>query len=327
MNTEKVSNGMRAGQLDAGGAPDSVSVIIPTYNRADLIARAIESVLNQSYKPSEIVVIDDCSSDDTQATINAYSGKIPLAYIRMRENCGGAVARNAGIARASGAYIAFLDSDDEWQPNHLRKLINVAAGRSDDFVVAGSALRIGKRPKVLPGREFPQRYGIADRLDFVLSAPLAFQTSTLLMPRETARRYMFDPHLRRHQDWDLIFRMIENNVAMTLLPDATIKYYAPLTEVAGNVGISRSVFPSLRFFVKHRASMSKKTKARFVALQIMRRRQRGIGTIKYLLRALVVGGLRPTEFVYYVREALTRHFAASVSTSVAVNAGASEAGK
>ncbi len=289
-------------------ARKSVSAIVPTYNRSRLVTRAIRSIMEQSYRPTEIVVVDDCSSDDTQSTIATYAGEIPLTYIRLERNAGGAVARNAGIMQAKGDYVAFLDSDDEWQPGHLEKLMGAAAFRSGDFVVAGSALRIGKNPRVLPGREYPRRRSVSEKLHFVLSGALAFQTSTLLMPRETARRFMFDSHLRRHQDWDLVFRMIEKGVPMVLLPEGTIKYYRPEAAYS-NVGISVSVLPSLRFLAKHKASMSARTRARFISLQIMRRRGLGVGIVKYLTHAMLLGGMGPKEFVYYAREALLAEMA------------------
>ncbi len=286
----------------------SVSAIVPTYNRSQLLTRAIHSISEQTYQPAEIVVVDDCSSDDTQSVIAAYAGEIPLVYIRLERNAGGGAARNAGIMKAKGEYVAFLDSDDEWQPDHLRILVGEAAFRSGDFAVAGSALRIGKNPKVLPGQQYPRLRSVPEKLHFVLSGALAFQTSTLLMPRETARRFMFDPHLRRHQDWDLIFRMIENDVPMVLLPEGTIKYYRPDT-ANSNVGISVSVLPSLRFLAKHKASMSAKTRARFITLQIMRRRGLGIGVVKYLTQTMILRGMGPKEFLYYAREAFLAELA------------------
>jgi glycosyltransferase involved in cell wall biosynthesis len=287
----------------------SVSAIVPTFNRSQLLARAIRSILGQTYRPIEIIVIDDYSSDDTQGAIAAYSGDIPLVYIRLERNSGGAVARNAGIIQAAGEYVAFLDSDDEWKHDHLLALMREALRHSGDFAVASSALRIGKTPRVLPGREYPQRRSITEKLHFVLSAALAFQTSTLLMPRQTARRFMFDPQLRRHQDWDLVFRMIESDIAMVLLSEATIKYHTPDVEKVRNVSTSRSELPSLRFLAKHKARMSAKTEARFVTLQIMRRRHIGFRMIGYLLHATMVGGMNIKELVYYARESMLAELA------------------
>ncbi len=95
-----------------------VSVIIPTYNRAAVIARAITSVLAQDYTPLEIIVVDDASTDDTQRVVERF-GDARIRYIVRSENRGAAAARNTGIRAARGAFIAFLDSDDEYLPGRL----------------------------------------------------------------------------------------------------------------------------------------------------------------------------------------------------------------
>jgi len=94
-----------------------VSVIIPTYNRADFIEDAIESVLCQTYKDFEIIIVDDGSTDNTKDVLQKYHNKIRYIY---KNNGGEASARNAGIKNAQGAYIAFLDSDDLWLPERLK---------------------------------------------------------------------------------------------------------------------------------------------------------------------------------------------------------------
>jgi len=95
-----------------------VSVIIPTYNRAAVVARAITSVLAQDHAPIEIIVVDDASTDDTQRVVEGL-GDARIRYIARSENRGAAAARNTGIRAARGAFIAFLDSDDEYLPGRL----------------------------------------------------------------------------------------------------------------------------------------------------------------------------------------------------------------
>lgn len=96
-----------------------VSVIIPTRNRRKLVFRAVESVLRQDFRDVEILVIDDGSTDGTAAALEAAGH---CQVIRMNQ-AGPAVARNAGIATARGQYLAFLDSDDHWEPHHLSCLL------------------------------------------------------------------------------------------------------------------------------------------------------------------------------------------------------------
>ncbi len=95
-----------------------VSVIIPTYNRAAVVARAIKSVLAQDYAPIEIIVVDDASTDDTQRVVESLQDA-RIRYIVRSENRGAAAARNTGIRAARGAFIAFLDSDDEYLAGRL----------------------------------------------------------------------------------------------------------------------------------------------------------------------------------------------------------------
>ena len=93
-----------------------VSVIIPTYNRADLVSETIDSVLAQSYRDFEVIVVDDGSTDASGEVLARYGEQIRVV---LQENAGEAVARNAGIRVASGEYVGFLDSDDIWLPPKL----------------------------------------------------------------------------------------------------------------------------------------------------------------------------------------------------------------
>lgn len=98
-----------------------ISAVIPTYNREQTIGRAIVSVLAQEYPASEIIVVDDGSKDDTQKNVESYGGKVRYVY---QENGGVSAARNCGVREAKCEWIAFLDSDDYWVPDHLRRMAN-----------------------------------------------------------------------------------------------------------------------------------------------------------------------------------------------------------
>ena len=97
-----------------------VSVIIPVYNSDKYITKTLNSVLNQTYKPIEIILVDDCSIDNSEQIINEYLRKHEyITYYRLEKNSGVAVARNKALELAKGRYIAFLDSDDLWVSNLL----------------------------------------------------------------------------------------------------------------------------------------------------------------------------------------------------------------
>ena len=100
----------------------SVSVVITTYNRCELVGDAIESVLAQTYSDFELFVVDDASTDDTQAVVESHDDN-RLTYVRHETNRHLSAARNTGIKRANGKYIAFLDDDDEWVETKLERQI------------------------------------------------------------------------------------------------------------------------------------------------------------------------------------------------------------
>lgn len=95
-----------------------VSVVVPAFNAATFISRCLESINSQTYRPLEVIVVDDCSSDDTCAYVESLNSE-NITLVRLNENCGASHARNIGIQHARGKYIAFLDADDSWRPNKL----------------------------------------------------------------------------------------------------------------------------------------------------------------------------------------------------------------
>lgn len=100
-----------------------VSVIMPSYNTAKFISETIESVLAQTYPNWELIIADDCSTDDTDAVVRPYLADGCIRYIKNEKNSGAAVSRNRALREAKGKWIAFLDSDDLWLPEKLEKQI------------------------------------------------------------------------------------------------------------------------------------------------------------------------------------------------------------
>ena len=106
----------------------NISVVIPTYNRIELLKRSIDSVINQTIKPSEVIIVDDGSNDGTEAMVKNKYDSLKLI---TQKNKGASAARNSGIKASSGEWICFLDSDDEWKNDKLEKQITAAANNSD----------------------------------------------------------------------------------------------------------------------------------------------------------------------------------------------------
>lgn len=103
---------------------DIVSIIMPSFNTAKYIGKSIESIQNQSYGKWELIIVDDCSNDDSDNIIKKYLSDKRIRYFRNRMNLGAALCRNKAIKVAKGKYIAFCDSDDLWLPDKLEKQIN-----------------------------------------------------------------------------------------------------------------------------------------------------------------------------------------------------------
>lgn len=102
---------------------DVVSVIMPSYNTAKYIAESIESVINQTYPHWELIIVDDCSTDDTDSVVAKYLSDERIRYLKNEKNSGAAISRNYALREAKGKWIAFLDSDDVWLPEKLEKQI------------------------------------------------------------------------------------------------------------------------------------------------------------------------------------------------------------
>lgn len=140
-------------------AEPSVSVIIPTYNRAPMVVEAVESVLAQSFRDFELIVVDDGSSDNTQDLLAPYGDALRLL---RQENRGVSAARNLGLASSQGAFIAFLDSDDLWhsdklsvQTSYLRTFPGAALCHTDEIWVRnGARVNPGKRHAKAEGKAF-----------------------------------------------------------------------------------------------------------------------------------------------------------------------------
>lgn len=123
-----------------------VSIIVPTYNRANLIERSINSLLNQSYSNFEIIVVDDGSSDNTQEVIESFN-EDKIKYYKHELNKGTPCAMNTGIKNSMGEFIAFQGSDDEWLPNKLEKEMVIFKESSEDVGVVYSGIWYIKKNK------------------------------------------------------------------------------------------------------------------------------------------------------------------------------------
>ena len=184
-----------------------ISVIIPTYNRGRCIARSIDSVLNQTYSDLEVIVVDDGSTDNTRAIVEAYQDS-RVRYI-LQERSGACAARNRGIDEARGEYIAFQDSDDTWCADKLEIQFSALLEKNADIVFSGFRRGVEGADEF---ELFPP-----DELKPDGDAPLTIcnllpgnicSTQTLLMKKECLMDERFDVNMPRLQDWDLMLRLV-----------------------------------------------------------------------------------------------------------------------
>ena len=180
------------------------SVIIPVYNRAGPLGRALDSVLAQTCQDFEIVVVDDGSADDPRAVAQGY-GDPRIRFIRQ-DNAGGGAARNTAIDAACGRFIAPLDSDDVFLPHHLERMKALLDG-TDGTLVGYARMRVDRGG----GRVFlkPPRAIRADEhmADYLLCERGFVPTITVVVEREMAKRIRYDFALRTAEDTDFALRL------------------------------------------------------------------------------------------------------------------------
>jgi glycosyltransferase involved in cell wall biosynthesis len=206
-----------------------VSVILPTYNRAHLIKRAIQSVLNQTYQNFEIIVVDDGSTDNTEEEVVRNLNNKKIRYIRHNENKGAASARNTGIKVARGEFIAFQDSDDEWSINKLERQMEVFKNAPLEVGVVytgGWLIRDNERTH-RPLFTTKQREGSIYKELFEWRITRLTTPATIVKKECFNRVGMFDERLSRFIDWDLWLRISKYYEFKYIAEPLVTQYYTP----------------------------------------------------------------------------------------------------
>ena len=196
-----------------------ISVILPTYNRKHTLQRSIGSILNQTYRPSEIIIIDDGSSDGSSELIESDYPNIRLI---KQSNSGVSSARNKGIKNSKGQWIALLDSDDEWLPDKLEKQVQSLKEYSEYLFCHTNEIWIRRGVRVNQGKKH-QKYGgyIFDKcLDICRISP----SSSLFHKSILEDAGLFDESLRVCEDYDLWLR-ITAKYPILFLDELLIKKY------------------------------------------------------------------------------------------------------
>lgn len=204
-----------------------VSVIIPTYNRASLIEQSVRSVLNQTYKDLELIVVDDGSTDDTEQVLKSIADP-RLVYIKQK-NAGACAARNNGIDHSKGEYIAFHDSDDVWHLDKLKKQIKILKETDADLVFCCmNKIEDGKKIGLI-GDRFSVGFLSASELPFGIS------TQTLCAKSKVFKTVQFDERMPRIQDFEILLR-ISKKFKMYYLKEPLVDYSMQSDSISKNPG-------------------------------------------------------------------------------------------
>lgn len=187
-----------------------VSVVMPSRNRAQTVPAALDSVLRQSWRELEVLVVDDASDDDrVHAVVEAAAARDPRIRYLRRADCGGpSAARNMGIAAARGDFVAFQDDDDEWLPGKLDAQMSVFERLGPDCVLVGGPLE--RRPDGLPPRRFdwPVRgNGPWVDVDALIRGFRCFVQTALVRRSVFERGIVFDEAIRTAEDWEWVMRV------------------------------------------------------------------------------------------------------------------------
>lgn len=194
-----------------------VSIIMPAYNSADFIGRSIECVLAQTYIDWELLIIDDCSSDETTAVVKSYEDA-RIRLLQNEKNSGAAVSRNYGLREATGKWVAFLDSDDYWVPEKLEKQIRFMTEHGYHFCYTDYRI-------VTPeGEALPYIYTAPNKVTKLgLYLYCWFSTITVMYDREKVGLVQI-ADVRKNNDYAMWFKVAEKAEAYRF-PECLSIYY------------------------------------------------------------------------------------------------------
>ncbi|MDO6760246.1 glycosyltransferase family 2 protein [Tamlana sp. 2_MG-2023] len=236
-----------------------VSIIIPFFNNAKEIKRTLTSVFKQTYQNFEVIIVNDASPDWKEGLfiINSFKEN-RIKIISHETNKNGAAARNTGIKAAQGEYIAFLDADDEWLPNHLEDSLAIIANENADISYCQAKVLNKVRSSLMPELGIIKPQTVSDYL-FVQGAVMF--TPTLVVKSMLAKEVRFNEKLRRHQDYDFLLRCEAVHVSFVFLnkPNVIVHWENNNPQAKGGTWDF-----SLQFALDYRKYFSKKAFSRFI---------------------------------------------------------------
>ncbi|MDX7762176.1 glycosyltransferase family 2 protein [Aeromonas caviae] len=183
-----------------------ISIVVPFYERSKNFSDIYKTINNQTFDNWELIIVDDGSSD--HELLHNFVSQVSdsrVKLILLSKNVGGAAARNRGIIEATGDYIAFLDSDDLWCSKKLEAQFEYIE-KSDEDVLFSNVDIVNKNGELLERKEVIYKNN-EDVSEYIFVKDGLIQTSSLFMKTECAQNIMFNPLLKRHQDYDFVLRL------------------------------------------------------------------------------------------------------------------------
>lgn len=209
-----------------------ISIVVPAYNRADLVRRCYESVVAQTYRPLEFLLVDDDSTDNTAEAVAGLQAaeQVRVVYIKQPKNQGVSAARNAGVRQAQGRVIAFLDSDDVWFPQHLEKMVKKMGETSADVVFARAEIRESPDAPKSGRSNFGPTQLEEQRIHECLYYYNFVLPSVTIVNRDFFDRVGFfdeEPDIQHAEDWDIFVRAAKAGLVFAHLREVTGYYIVP----------------------------------------------------------------------------------------------------
>lgn len=247
----------------------AVSVLIPTYNRAHLLPRTLQSVLAQTFDDFEVLIIDDASTDQTPSVVARHAEDPRVRYLRQKVNRGVGAARNRGLREARGELIAFLDSDDEWFPQKLATQVHRLRGLPRDvgLVYCGVENAFGDGRRTF---STPTRRGDLFR-NLLLTNVLHGGGSSVLMRRSVVATVgFFDEAFPAIEDFDYWLR-IARFFKIDCHEEPLIRYHNSHELKRKSLNFEENIDARARFFAKHASEMKSARVAHLFLLKSARR--------------------------------------------------------
>ena len=229
-----------------------VSVVIPTYNRASMIARAVRSILTQTFEDWELIVVDDASTDNTEAVVSSFTDP-RIRYRKHQVNRGGSAARNTGIRNARGEYVAFLDSDDEWLPNKLELQVEAFEDSDGDIGLIYTGLINQYRNE--ESIELVPKYRGNLRRNLLIQNVVGSTSTPMIRKDVLVSVGGFDPRFPARQDLDLWVR-IAKKCTIDFISSPFVIIHKERGDRISRSGEARC-WGYLLFFKKHKEDLRK----------------------------------------------------------------------